>query len=549
LLIIGGSSGSLVPSIAVLSRGGRRIMPNSPEIRRLSSKWSSGTGWPKKLEWLSIKNLRGWTGQTFKLGYPIMALVGENGAGKSTILQCAAAVYKSTAPKFFLKGRGFASDYFPKTAWDDLKEVEIKYSILEAERRKMDTIRRPGQRWRGNIERPERPVVYIDLSRILPVPARVGYSKIAKSPHKEVSSESFDGSRLGRFNQIMGRPYDFAKMAMTDIDPRRSIPVMGHEGAKYSGFHQGAGETTVAELLQTDLPKYSLVLIDEIETSLHPRTQRRLIRDLAEKARESELQIVMTTHSPYILDELPHEARAQIMLTTAGRSLVYGVSPEFAMSKMDDIPHYECEVYVEDKRAQALVVEVLFHHAPDTASKCRTIPYGAASVGQALGIMVSQKRFPRPSVVFLDGDQGVAPGCFNLPGDDAPERVVFESLDEKNWQNIALRIGRNYSDVADIRIQSMALTDHHEWVKFAANKLVLSSDILWQAMCSEWAAHKLKPLEAKKITQPIEDALIGVDNAPRVVVAAASLPGTPPTPVETPISPDPANENLLLFER
>ncbi|MBX5180963.1 ATP-binding protein [Rhizobium lentis] len=34
-----------------------------------------------------------------------------------------------------------------------------------------------------------------------------------------------------------------------------------------------------------DYPKYGLVLIDEVETSLHPRAQRRLMRDLTDSAR------------------------------------------------------------------------------------------------------------------------------------------------------------------------------------------------------------------------------------------------------------------------
>lgn len=73
-------------------------MPTSNEIRRLTTKWNNKSGWPKRLEWIKISGLRGWKGHTFKLDYPIMAIVGENGAGKSTVLQCAAAVYKSTAP-------------------------------------------------------------------------------------------------------------------------------------------------------------------------------------------------------------------------------------------------------------------------------------------------------------------------------------------------------------------------------------------------------------------------------------------------------------------
>ncbi|WP_369121122.1 AAA family ATPase, partial [Sphingobium baderi] len=40
-----------------------------------------------------------------------------------------------------------------------------------------------------------------------------------------------------------------------------------------------------------------MVLIDEIESSLHPRAQRRLMRDLAEAARLQECQIIISTHS------------------------------------------------------------------------------------------------------------------------------------------------------------------------------------------------------------------------------------------------------------
>jgi hypothetical protein len=343
-------------------------------------------------------------------------------------------------------------------------------------------------------------------------------------------------------------------MSISSIDAKREIPVLGHHGKSYSGFHQGAGETTIAELLKTDLPPHSLVLIDEIETSLHPRAQRRLVRDLADKCRERELQIILTTHSPFILSELPFEARAHIVETDGIRNIVYGVSPEFAMTKMDDVPQYECDLYVEDKRAQALLVEILFAHAAALVQRCRTIPFGAASTGQALGIMVSQERFPRPSVIFLDGDQGDSIGCIKLPGDDAPEVVVFNALKEKNWLALATRIGRDFSLVADACNQAMTMSEHHEWVKHAATALRISGDLLWQVMCSEWATECLVREEAVKVTQPIEDVLSGIpfsQPAPDRVEAELppSPPGSAPAIVDTPSSPDDANENLLLFER
>ena len=303
-------------------------------------------------------------------------------------------------------------------------------------------------------------------------------------------------------------------------------------GRNTPAFIRGAGETTIVELLEADLPQYSLVLIDEVETSLHPRTQRRLIRDLAAKCRELELQVILTTHSPYVLDELPPEARAHILEAGSTRTIIYGVSPEFAMTKMDDVPQPECDLYVEDERAERLLIEILIKHADaeQLIYRCRTITYGAASVGLALGQMVARNRFPRPSCVFLDGDQGAADGCINLPGAEAPERVVFETLKAKSWLQLHDRTGRPLSEVYDACTQAMMLPEHHDWVKAAARKLLVGGDFLWQAMCSEWATNCLSLEEARTLFQPIEDALIGV-------------------PIPQPISVFDANAQGLLFEK
>jgi AAA ATPase domain len=243
-------------------------------------------------------------------------------------------------------------------------------------------------------------------------------------------------------------------------------------------------ETVLPDLTAEDL---GIVLIAEIETSLHPRAQRRLIRDLARVAREEELQIILTTHSPYVLDELPPEARIYLMDGVGGKTAVVGVSPEFAMTRMDDEQHPECDLYVEDQRAGTMVAELLVATDRELLSRSKIIPFGAASVGLALGIMANQNRFPRKSLVFLDGDQEAAPGCIVLPGDDAPERVVFEGLQVAGWPGVAPRIGRSPAETIDALNAAMALANHHDWVKSAADRLTLGGEILWQALASAWA--------------------------------------------------------------
>lgn len=516
-------------------------MPDSNEMRRLTAKWQMGTSWPKRLEWIEIQNLRGWEGQRFELRYPIMAVIGENGAGKSTVLQCAASVYASDPA---LKKERYASDFFPDTVWDQIRGAEIRYALREGSQPFTNSIRKPTTRWRGNIERRRRHVEYIDLSRIQPVPARVGYARLANTQINEVSAEAFDAERLKRYSAIMGRKYDMAKMATTSLDAKRVVPVVGQHGSSYSGFHQGAGETTIVELLVADIPKYSLVLIDEVESSLHARVQRRFIRDLAEKCRERELQVVLTTHSPYVLEELPLDARAYIFQTLdQGRQIVYGVSPQFAMSKMDDEPYYECDLYVEDEHAGRMLIEILAKHASDLVLRCQAIPYGSSSVGQALGQMVATKRFPRPSCVFLDGDKSDAPGCLLLPGNDAPERVVFEALRSTDWKGLPERVGRGYSDLADACASAMNLAEHHDWIRTAADKLVLSGETLWQAMCAEWAKACLSESDAKALATAIQDTLQGIPKPLRASVNPAPSPRQElPTREEAAHIPSPSQE-------
>jgi predicted ATPase len=483
-------------------------MPLSAEMRRLENKWRAQSSWPKRLEWLEIHGIRGWIGQRIDFGFPIVALVGENGSGKSTVLQAAAAVHKSPDSRVYKssdsRSKRYASDFFPDTPFERIERATIRFSVRQGNQSQTKTVRKPTDRWRGNPDRPERPVEYIDLSRIQPVGARVGYSKLLKANVTEGTHTPFEPARLARLSQIMGKSYAGAGISLTNADTRRAVPVLQLNQTRYSGFHQGAGEIAAAELIAADYPRYGLILIDEVETSLHPRAQRRLMRDLAAIARENELQIILTTHSPYVLAELPPEGRIYLLEGTGGKTAVTGVSPDFAMTRMDEEQHPECDVYVEDARAATQVQEALFAVDRDLLARVRIIPYGSASVGMALGVMDSQRRFPRPSVVFLDGDQAEADGCTLLPGGDAPERVVFRSLQDRNWPEIAQRVGRGVSETIDALNRSMALGDHHEWVRDAGDRLVLGGDILWQAMCALWAQ---TAAERDQIAVVVRDAL------------------------------------------
>jgi predicted ATPase len=99
--------------------------------------------------------------------------------------------------------------------------------------------------------------------------------------------------------------------ARVPYDEQREVA--GHElifdtiGAHGVPAHAMSEGTLLAYGLLTMLYSPSntqLFLLDDIEQGLHPLAQRRLINTLKEFAKEQDRQILLTTHSPYIVDEI-----------------------------------------------------------------------------------------------------------------------------------------------------------------------------------------------------------------------------------------------------
>ncbi len=61
----------------------------------------------------------------------------------------------------------------------------------------------------------------------------------------------------------------------------------------------------ITVLVGPDCPR--LVLIDDIDQSLHPRAQAQLVSLLRDLIKKRQVQIVATSHSPYLIDELQQE--------------------------------------------------------------------------------------------------------------------------------------------------------------------------------------------------------------------------------------------------
>ncbi len=78
----------------------------------------------------------------------------------------------------------------------------------------------------------------------------------------------------------------------------------------YSEFHMSSGERTIVRISKDiSVLENALVLIDEVDTGLHPYTQKQAMLELQRSALRQKLQIIVASHSSVVLDSVPPEAR------------------------------------------------------------------------------------------------------------------------------------------------------------------------------------------------------------------------------------------------
>jgi energy-coupling factor transporter ATP-binding protein EcfA2 len=451
---------------------------------------------------LSIDGLRGWTGQSVEFNFPVIAVVGENGSGKSTLLKAAASIYdQGTKDKRF-----YPSTFFVETVWDRIQGISIAYRIRRGP--SVDTFRitKPTKRWRVPDNAPRRNVYLLDISRTLPLDASAGYARIARTAAAEIESNEISDDFRSRLSFVLGREYRKARFATSDVDPKRQVGLLEREWGELSQFHQGAGEDATLDLFRVlqGVPQNSLLIIDEVEASLHPRAQRRLVRFLLWLSRQRRVQVILSTHSPYVLEELPQEARLLLLPGPQGLSVVYGISPEFAMSRLDDEVHPDAHVFVEDRDAEIWLREILASSS-DTSELLRRIqisPVGPANVVGMLGTLGSNGKLPYRSVAIIDGDKDFA-DCEKLPGDMAPERIVFQELREKNWAGLPQRFGIGAGSLLTILEDAILDPDHHKWAARVGDQVIKSSISVWELLCNEWCRTCLDPMVRTRISEHI----------------------------------------------
>lgn len=362
-------------------------------------------------------SLRGLTKFSMPIDYPILAIAGRNGVGKSTMLALACCAFHNNKKAFKLKMRRTSyytfSDFFVQHTEELPPEgIEIYYDIAYDRWKKTDT--RPdgtgigtqkrwksqGGKWNNYAARVHSNVVFLGIDRIVPHSERSQSRSYSKS-FLDADPHGWESNVCNAVGRIVGKNYDSLRYLEHS---KYSLPIVQCGDIKYSGLNMGAGENALFEIFRVlySCQEGALIVVDEIELGLHIDAQRKLIDELKKICLKRKVQVICTTHSKEIFSSLPVDARKFIELNGGITTITEGLSPDYAMSKLGALEVKELDVLVEDGVARDILSLAL---PTNIRQRVNIIAIGSATAlsGQLASSYLRDK--DSHLVIVFDGDQ------------------------------------------------------------------------------------------------------------------------------------------------
>lgn len=411
----------------------------------------------KFLESVTIRNLRGIENLPVSFGYPVSVIAGPNGCGKSTVLFACACAYDVSGSRDFSPSVLFPNLKAPAIS-DHLGNPSFEY-FFQHDGSRQGMVWRRGKSWsksfmgRQDAHQPRRDL-YLRTLANLTSPSEV--RSILQIGSKEFEQQDLDADLIAFAHRVL--PFKYRGLKLLRLKGKDLLFADREDSAAgYSEFHMSAGERALLRISK-DISRLSdaLILIDEIEAGLHPHTQQQVMLELQRLALRNNLQVIVASHSPVVLESVPPEARV-FLERTATNVMVQPPYRDIFQRAFYGQSQDKLSILCEDVVAEGLILGVLdvlnpkLNLAPDSIVVGRDT--GKDQFPQhveALGKFQLLDEF----VLVLDGDahsveaavitaaqrynRVVAP--LFLPGDQPPEDWIYRRL-EARCADYAERLG------------------------------------------------------------------------------------------------------------
>jgi hypothetical protein len=457
---------------------------------------------------LVLRRVRGFEDEPISFDFPVTALIGVNGGGKTTILGAAACAYLSVSPRRFFAKSGKYDE--------SMQDWSIEYEIVDKDRDPRESFHRTAsfKNYRWNRDAIERPVLIFGVSRTVPANERSELSRCATGSF-EVPEESivdFPEIVSKNVSRILGKDVSgFRSIYVEDSGRVTLLTGSTYDGHQYSEFHFGAGESSVIRMVFEieAAPEQSLILIEEIENGLHPVATQKMVEYLIDIALRKKMQVIFTTHSDSALQPLPHKA---IWVAENNKAFQGKLSIRSLRAITGDVDA-SIIVFVEDAFAKSWLEGVL--RFADDLESGQVEVHAMAGDGTAVAINRHHNQdptAPAPSICFIDGDsrqqESEPERIFRLPG-EIPETYIFDSVLEASdvlAGKLAVALHSRFEQGEAIielcrKIRRETHDPHLLYAKLGEAIGLIPEMTVVGAFCSLWAQNN--PEEVQKILHPI----------------------------------------------
>lgn len=312
-------------------------------------------------------------------------------------------------------------------------------------------------------------------------------------PHLEdvlepVEPAILDREELALVNYIVGKDYEAVEVyepeRVGDFEdfPYFSVRALGNE---YGSEDMGAGEFAALYLFWAlrRLPKESIILLEEPETFLSPRSQEAIVNLIAKYCDEHKHSCLLTTHSPFVLSRLDREF---VRIAVPGLSGAVFSPSAGSGQHMDYLGLGRRKMrlaFVEDKAGQEFMRFLLGRFRSGTEADIEIVQRGSDSkVASTLSELPKGVR--GLSVLgVVDGDlrgktYDVPWPVRYLPSDAPPDALVKHAV-LANRGAFAQKFGIADSAL-DMALAVCAGYEHHDWPNRLAGTLNIGVEqLLW----------------------------------------------------------------------
>ncbi|MEW5904977.1 MAG: AAA family ATPase [Pseudomonadota bacterium] len=345
----------------------------------------------------------------------VVALLGENGTGKTTVLHALACLYKPHPQLQIERGDvgNWWTDWFVPHTGNFWRNSELKAHFKGIP--DGITYKKLQDRWSPRKDdRQERYTRYIGFKDCMPhIEEEYQRSRFEFNLQALDLSASKRSQLLGAARRILNRNYQDIQRATKGYGLGRFLYATILQGqppttSSYPSHYMGAGEQKVLKIIEEIVraPNGAMLLFEEFEVAIHESALRRLIPWLAEQADEKNLQIIVSTHWPRMT-----EFHEQIHLRTlhatplGGITCINGFKPSTMHRITGDLADLRLiTVWVEDKLAEKIVEQIAseLRLSPSVTTKIFGAINNSFSVAAALELDSADRI---KNIVVLDGDR------------------------------------------------------------------------------------------------------------------------------------------------